>query len=188
MKKLTSCLIILMFITLTIGCTEQQSKDNNYLDDIALTLNDLEGSYEVIDENYITEPYLSDDSKLFSGWNVIQKYRIVFLKNDTDFIQHEIVKLSSENKTIEFQNDLKNKIDDVGYDFSSITVQPIGNITLLFQAETQIDNTTVTIYLLTFNYKDLVVIIQTANIDQETITAYANIVYNNILEVTEYGL
>ena len=188
MKKLTSTLVLLMILTLTMGCTEQQPEDNTYLDEVALSLDDLEDSYEILDENYITEPYLSDDSKLFSGWNVLQKYRILFLKNDTNFIQHEIVKLSSENKTIEFQTGLIDNIDDVGYDFSRIIVQPIGNNSLLFQANTQIDNTNVTIYLLTFNYQDLVVIIQTSNINQETITSYANIVYNNLLTLTENNL
>jgi hypothetical protein len=118
---------------------------------------------------------------------VSQKYSVLFIKNDTDFIQHEIVKLPSNEKTIEFQNRLKNTVDDLGYDFKSIEIEDIGNITLLFQADTQIANINSTIYLLTFNYQDLVVIIQTANIGKKIITDYANIVFNNILKVTENG-
>jgi hypothetical protein len=166
------------------GCIEQQSNDTNFLDDIALTLNDLDGTYELVDEEYITEPYSSDDSKLFSGWNVTQKYRVLFIKNDTDFIQHEIVKLPSNEKTIEFQNRLNNTVDDLGYDFTYIDIEEIGNITLLFRADTQINTINSTIFLLTFNYQDIIVIIQTANIEKKIITEYANIVLNNILKIT----
>lgn len=187
MDKRISCITVLLLITFSVGCTEQQSKDNDYLDDIALTLDDLDGTYEIVNEDYITEPYSSDDSKLFSGWNVSQKYGVLFIKNDTDFIQHEIVKLPSNEKTVEFQNMLKNTVDDLGYDFISVDIEEIGNITLLFQADTQINNINTTIYLLTFNYQDLVVIIQTASINKKTVTEYGFIVFNNILKVKENG-
>lgn len=187
MEKIINFIIVLMIITLSMGCIEQQSNDTNILDDIALTINDLDGTYELVDEEYITESYSSDDSKLFSGWNVTQKYRVLFIKNDTDFIQHEIVKLPSIEKTIEFQNRLNNTVDDLGYDFTYIDTEEIGNITLLFQAETQINTINSTIFLLTFNYQDLIVIIQTANIEKKIISEYANVVLNNIQKITENG-
>ena len=186
MDKRLSFVVVLMLISISVGCTEQQqSKDTDYLDDIALTVDDLDGYYELVDENYITEPYSSDNSKLFSGWNVSQKYSALFFKNDTNFIQHEIVKLPSNEKTVEFQNMLINNVNDLGYDFTKIDIEDIGNITLLFQADTQINNIDTIIYLLTFNYQDIVVIIQTANIHKDTISEYGSIVYNNILKVRE---
>ncbi len=187
MDKRLSCIVVLLLISISIGCTEEQSKDTDYLDDVALTVDDLDRFYELVDENYVTEPYSSDDSKLFSGWNVSQKYSALFFKNDTNFIQHEIVKLPSNEKTVEFQNMLINNVDDLGYDFIRVDIEDIGNITLLFQADTLINNINTIIYLLTFNYQDLVVIIQTANNPKNTISEYGSIVYNNILKVRENG-
>lgn len=183
MNKFKTCVFSILVVLLFLGCLEQKTQQQDILDDIALSLDDLNGTYEILEENYITDPYVSDESKLFSGWNVLQKYRVVFLHNETDFIQHEIVQLQSENKAIEFQTTLTSNIDTLGYDFSSIDVTPIGNTTLLFQAETDINDKNVTIYLLTFSYDDLIVIIQTSNSDKEMITEYGTIVLNKILTV-----
>jgi len=188
-KEILVYLTVFFLLMLTAGCIDQQPKGNSkemkILDDVALKTTDLNETYFLLEENYIIEPYQSDESNLFSGWNVTQKYRAFFYLNSTNFIQHEIVKLQSVEKSDEFQTRLKSNIEDLGYDFKNVDIDPIGNITLFFEAVAKINNSNITIYLLTFSYDDIVVIIQTANVLKDQIIKYGNIVLTNLVTIND---
>lgn len=150
------------------------------LNTLALTLDDLARDYQIIEEDYITEPYIAEEDLLFGGWKILEKYKITFLENETSFIQHLLAKLESKEKSIEFVNNIRTNVDELGYNFTELSMDPIGNESYLGVNTTTISEKEVSIYFLCFGIEDVAVVLQGSGLSTDAIVEYAKIVENNI--------
>lgn len=183
-KQLVIIGIIVVVATSTLSGCFQDTKEiktvDSPLNTLALTLGGLVKDYQIIEEDYITEPYIAEEDLLFGGWKILEKYKITFLENETSFIQHLLAKLESKEKSIEFVNNIRTNVDELGYNFTELSMDAIGNESYLGVNTTTISEKEVSIYFLCFGIEDVAVVLQGSGLSTDVIVEYAKTVENNI--------
>jgi len=176
-------IIVIVAASALSGCFQDPKETKTIdapLNTLALTLDGLVKDYQIIEEDYITEPYIAEEDLLFGGWKILEKYKITFLENETSFIQHLLAKLESKEKAMEFVNNIRTNVDELGYNFTELSMDPIGNESYLGVNTTTISEKEVTIYFLCFGIEDVAVVLQGSGLSTDAIVEYAKIVENNI--------
>lgn len=176
-------IIVIVASSVLSGCFQDPKEPKTVdapLNTLALTLDDLVKDYQIIEEDYITEPYIAEEDLLFGGWKILEKYKITFLENETSFVQHLLAKLESKEKSIEFVNNIRTNVDELGYNFTELSMDPIGNESYLGVNTTTISEKEVSIYFLCFGIEDVAVVLQGSGLSTDAIVEYAKIVENNI--------
>ena len=155
-NAIASLILILLIIINFSGCIENDISDIK-LSDFSLKLEDLNGNYTVLNEEYITEPYTVEDGMVLQGLNVLEKYQIVFNNVNGHTIDHTIVKFTSNKDAMHAINITINNYTGT---FDKIDIEPIGD--MIFYAQ-YAQNTTFfenkTLYLMSFSKQNLVIII-----------------------------
>ena len=183
--------LIIVFICFVIitnlpGCIQQNESSlpaktiQGPLNLLALTVDDVNESYDIIDEDHVTEPYTAEEGLLFEGWYVKEKYQVTLLFNKSTFIQHLIARLNSSEYTADFIQKIRNDINTLGYKFKEMACETIGEETFLGSAEINLVGKKITSYFLSFRIADVIVVLQTSGIDQEMVQLYAKIVEERI--------
>jgi hypothetical protein len=169
--------LVIVSILLLIIYFESQSA---HLDKVSLTLEDLnDEGYREFDKEYITEPYIASNETLFAGWSILEKYHVLFKKNDSCFIVIDIAKLTSK-ECKEFISTIENSTN-LGYDFTELDSESIGEESFIGEANATIFETDVTLYFIGFRVNDIVVAMVSSGHTLETSIDYVKIMENNIL-------
>lgn len=183
-KQLVIIGIIVVVVSSSLSGCFQDPKEAKTVDaplnTLALTLDDLAREYQIFEEDYITEPYIAEEDLLFGGWKILEKYKITFLENETSFIQHLLAKFESKEKSIEFVNNIRTNVDELGYNFTELSMDAIGNESYLGVNTTTISEKEVSIYFLCFGIEDVAVVLQGSGLSTDVIVEYAKTVENNI--------
>lgn len=186
MKKklmLVGIILIVMIVVLG-GCVNEFTETKTIdapLNTLTLTLDELSGDYKETNENHITEPYIVEEGLFFEGWRVLEKYEILFTHNESNFIMQTLAKLESKEKCEEFIDNIRNS--NLGYDFSELSMETIGEGSYLGKNTTTIFENEVTLYLICFRIEDITVVLLSSDLQKDTLLGYANIIENNINEV-----
>lgn len=172
------------------GCITTNNENHTIsLKDMALTLDDLPSTFEIFQEEHITEPYVADENLLFGGWTILEKYEVTFLdnttQNNTHFMQHLLTRLESANKTTEFIENIRQDKGNFLYNFTELPVEQIGEETYLGVNNTTIFQINVTIYMLCFKINDIGVVLLSPYFSKEDLIMYAKTVETRIQETME---
>lgn len=174
-------IVFLFFITNLSGCVENNSESKDIdLTTVKLTLDDLKQDFQKISEEHVTDPYVVQEGKLFEGLKVIEKYEVLFLENETAFLKQQIAQLQSSEKSKTFIDTLRSETSIPGiqdsWNFSSISIETIGDDSVLKQNKTVIGGNDVTIFLLAFRIDNIVNIFASSYLSKEDILEYGMIV------------
>ena len=182
-KTLTISVVVFLNLILLSGCVEQPNNNSDNmitLDKLCLKLDDLnEKDYTKLNEVHKTAPYTASEG-VFKGWLILEKYEIVFQKNQSSFIIQDLGRLSSEEKAVEFIDTLKTA--DLPYNYTEILSETIGEKSYIGENTTNISGNNVQIYFLAFKIKNIVVAMAGTYLTKDTIIDYAKIIENNINE------
>jgi len=185
-KQLIIGIIIVSIFIVTCGCIEETKEEitvKAQLNNLALTLDDLQENYTKFDEEYKTEPYIVPEGLLLEGWNVLEKYEVRFSKNETEFILQTIARLESKEKCKEFIDKVESQ--NFSYTFQEGEMEVIGDESYLGKNVTTIFDQKVALYFICFRIEDVIVVFLSSKISMEIIIDYAKIVENNINSVLE---
>ncbi len=184
-KQLIIIGIVLVIIFLGIsGCIEDNKEENTVdesLNNLVLTLGDLQGDYDKFDEEYVTDPYTVQTGLLLEGWKVLEKYEVRFSKNESNFILQTLARLESKEKCIEFIDKIESL--NMSYTFSKEAMDIIGEGSFIGKNITTIFDNEVALYFLCYRIEDVIVVFLSSDILKEDIINYAIIVENNINNV-----
>lgn len=182
LKKSITLVVVIVILCMGIsGCleeTENRFTVNASLKDLKLTLDDLEGDYQKFDEKHITKPYTPLEGMTFGGWKILEKYEVRFTENESNFIMQTLGRLKSKQKCEQFIKKIKNA--NLTYNFTEVTAEKIGEGSYLGKNTTTISDYKVTMYLLAFMIKDVVVVLLTSDLPMENIISYAHVIEKNI--------
>lgn len=184
-KKLILAGVILIMIIAVLGGCVNEIKETKTIDvplnTLTLTLDELSEDYKEANEQYITEPYIVEEGFFFEGWLVLEKYEMLFTHNESNFIMQTLSKLESKEKCEEFIDNIRNS--NLGYDFSELSMETIGEGSYLGKNTTTIFENNVTLYLICFRIEDITVVLLSSSIQKDSLREYASIIEKNINEV-----
>jgi hypothetical protein len=178
-KSITSITIIITLITLSYsGCIEVDTNKDLTLDTISLNPKDISEDCEIQNENHIKKPYIVEEGLILQGWYILEKYEAGFSFGEY-YLAQTLAKLPSKN-----DNEKIIDIVKINYSkqFTEETIDIIGEKTF-FGINTSAGSTPV--YLLSFIYKDIVVILFGTSPNKEALIDYAKIIEKNINENTK---
>ena len=182
-KTLTMSIVVFLNLVLLSGCIEQSNNNSDNmitLDKLCLKLDDLyEEGYIKLNEIHKTSPYNASEG-VFKGWLILEKYELLFQKNQSSFIIQDLGRLSSEEKAVEFIDILETA--DLPYNYTEVISETIGDKSYLGENITNISGLKVQVYFLAFKIKNIVVALAGSFLTKDTIIDYAKIIENNIIE------
>ncbi len=190
--KNSSLLVLILLLCNTLvfsGCVEETVNEPKAVDidlaQVTLLLDDLNQSgFQKLNEEHVTETYVVSEGKLFEGLTVNEKIELYYI-NNTDFIIQQSAELQTDTDAQQFIDELKatstfpGQIDD--WNFTSISIQQIGNDSLLKQNTTELQGEKATINMLVFRVRNIVnIIVIGGSLPQKDIITYAKILEQRI--------
>jgi len=181
-------ILLTVFFTSLSGCVEENNESETYkLNLVKLIASDLKLEYQELNEEYLKEPYVVEQGKMFEGMKVLEKYEILFYINTSYFIVQQVARLESINDTIEFVDTIKERIIMPGvlsdYYFFDVDMEKIGDDSLLKENTSIIDGKSTHLFMLVFRVNDIVSILASGSVEKEDILEYAKIVENRIYSI-----
>jgi hypothetical protein len=176
-NALTSLILILLIIIIFLGCIEEDNSDIK-LNNISLQLEDLNGNYSVLNEEYITEPYIVEEGMVLQGLYALEKYEIVFNSPNDHTIDHTIVKFSTNKDAI---HAIERTINNYTGPFDKIDTEPIGDM-VFYAKNTSFFGENKSLYLMSFSKQELVIVLFGTSDNQQDFIDYANIINTKITD------
>jgi hypothetical protein len=195
-------LIIIIFGATFIILNYSDSDNNNnnntnnvtlYLNSVALTLDDIDENYILIDEKHWLEPgEFTNSTGNGLIWNYIEHYQSQFIENNSkgvisasdpvNKLLQTITKLESKEKADLYVDLWIDGRQKKGY--LNLPIEPIGNKSAYFYDNVSYRDYNIDRYLICFSFEDIVVVIYSdgLNLNQSKYLDYAKIIENNILD------
>ena len=148
---------------------------NASLNDLSISISDLNDTYTPQGEEYISDPYVVPSGELLEGRTVVEKYLIGFVLQDKVIIQ-QLGRLQSIADTEEYLNLIKPFYSSMGYNLLSTEKYGDESYAAVFEEEDEVN------YVISFRIKDLVIAIETVNEPLDLITDLASILEEKILK------
>ena len=205
MKKEILVIIILIMIIfgviyIILNSSDSDNNNNNinnvtmHLNTVALTLDDIDKNYILIDEKHWLEPgEFTNSTGNGLIWKYTEHYQSQFIEN----ISNSVISASDpKNMVLQTITKLESKeIADLYVDlwtggrqkkgYLNIPIEPIGNKSAYFYDNVSYRDYKIDKYLICFSFEDIVVVIYSdgINLNQSTYLNYAKIIENNIFNL-----
>jgi hypothetical protein len=185
-KQLVLLGIVAILVTVGLsGCTKQTEEEKvtvkASLNILGLSLEDLDGDFEIVNTNYIEEPFLIE-SGLLKDSRVLEKYNVTFLDSNAYRIDELITRYESEEKC-------KSALDKIKTEISKkipiLYTNIIGDDSYFGKTTTTVNENEVSMYFIGFRIADVLVILLGTAPSDETFRGYVVTIENNINEHLE---
>jgi len=191
-KNITVALIILLFSTIFMGCTdtsnEKNTPDNSTydvsLDQVALVADDLPSSFEKLFENHTTEPTTSfNQTGNGITWNILEIYDSAYYGNVSSGVMQSLIKLDTIDNAQNLIILSRDNLLDFNYTVQSI--DSIGDSFILLNKTIIDQEGSYNYFTLMFSMRNIVIALGGSAADQSVFLGYAEIIENRILDEVE---